>query len=126
MDTSADGGLRQAIAEFDEVLEESARLRERLDAIRACATARDRSVQVTLDVYGEVRELKFLTDDYRDMPPAKLGRLLVDTVAKASREAAKQADDVTRPLREDRDRLRDSLGGDEGWTALFGSVDKGR
>ncbi|NUP48784.1 MAG: YbaB/EbfC family nucleoid-associated protein [Catenulispora sp.] len=62
--------------------------------------SRDRSLTVGLGQGGVLTELTFHTTAYRDMAPAELSRLLLDTIAAARAEYAEQMAEVMAPVRE--------------------------
>ncbi|GAA1995105.1 hypothetical protein [Catenulispora subtropica] len=62
--------------------------------------SRDRSLSVGLGPGGVLTELTFHTTGYREMAPAELSRLVLDTVAAARAEYAAQVAEVMAPVRE--------------------------
>jgi len=54
-------------------------------------TSKNRMVAATVDSSGRLVELAFKGNRYRNLPPAELSALVVETVAKAQQAASKEA-----------------------------------
>jgi hypothetical protein len=88
MDSSLDRQLETAIAEFNAT-------RERLESLGSmfpdddAVTIRssDRRVSVSAGPRGEIRSVKFHGESYRTLAPAELGKIVMETVERARREA---------------------------------------
>lgn len=91
MTTPLHNGLEQAYAELARQKAALAEMQDRLSAVSASVTTRNRAITVTVDCRGNVSEIKFLTGAYRSMAPAELGALLVDAIAEAKQEVTAQA-----------------------------------
>ncbi|MFI7336920.1 YbaB/EbfC family nucleoid-associated protein [Streptomyces sp. NPDC050085] len=65
----------------------------------ATARSKDRAISVTVGIQGEVQEIKFHNEDYRQMDPVRLGRTLVELIGRAQTEGAEAARAAYEPLR---------------------------
>ncbi|MFC8711900.1 YbaB/EbfC family nucleoid-associated protein [Streptomyces sp. NPDC057197] len=102
--TSAFGEVLQD--ELGDMTERLKAQRERLIAAQrelnsrtTTVRSKDRTVSVTVGARGEVRDIRFHTEDYRAMDPARLSRALVEIVTRAQQQAAKEAYEAFAPLR---------------------------
>ena len=66
---------------------EMAEVQERLAAVQATATSKNRVITVTVDSHGELVDIKFRTGAYRLMAAAELSQMLRDTIAAARNDA---------------------------------------
>jgi DNA-binding protein YbaB len=84
---------------------------EQLQKRKTSATARDRSVTVVVGSQGELREITFHTDSYRQMAPKELSDLLVKLTTQAREEMAGIVAETFAPLSGMGAALRSSLAG---------------
>ncbi|WP_432838050.1 YbaB/EbfC family nucleoid-associated protein [Dactylosporangium sp. CA-092794] len=83
--------VEQALAEFEATMKGVRAAQRDLEAVRTTVTAKSRAVTVVVDAGGDVMEVRFPTHAFRTMPPAELGRLLVETIADARTQARRAA-----------------------------------
>jgi DNA-binding protein YbaB len=87
-------GDEELLAEMRSALEQvqAASDRVRRQAREAKTTVRDRErlLSVTVGGEGELRQITFHGDAYRDLPPAELADLIVKTTTKARDEARRK------------------------------------
>jgi DNA-binding protein YbaB len=62
------------------------------------AVAKNRLVAATVNASGELVDLKFHTQSYRDMAPAELADAIVDVVARARAQMAKRVATLYQPF----------------------------
>ncbi|MFD6425745.1 YbaB/EbfC family nucleoid-associated protein [Streptomyces sp. NPDC060198] len=82
-------------AQRDRLLETQRELAARTITVRS----KDRSVSVTVGARGDVREIKFHTEDHRRLDAARLGKVLLDVVTRAQEQAGREAYEAFAPLR---------------------------
>jgi DNA-binding protein YbaB len=86
-------GDEELLAEMRSALEQvqatSDRLRQQVREAKTTVRDKDRRLSATVGGEGELAQLTFHGDAYRQLPPAELADLIVKTVAKA-REAAQR------------------------------------
>lgn len=92
--------LAELVADSERRMAAIADAQKRVTELAVSVRSRDRSLTVGLGAGGALTELTFHTGAYRDMAPAELSRLLLDTVAAARAEYATQVADVMAPVRE--------------------------
>ncbi|WMX43817.1 YbaB/EbfC family nucleoid-associated protein [Streptomyces roseicoloratus] len=90
--------LAEALAEFEETRARLADAAAAASRISATVTAKDRSVTVTMGPQGELTQIRFPTNAYRGMPPARLSAVLMSTISLARKQAAEQLADIYRPF----------------------------
>ncbi|MFJ6016292.1 YbaB/EbfC family nucleoid-associated protein [Streptomyces sp. NPDC092952] len=100
------GEMQQQVREHAERL---AAVQRELAARTSTVRSKDRSVSVTVGARGDVREIKFHTEDYRQMDPVRLGKTLVDLIGKAQTESGEAAREAFEPLRGKGDEMRRSM-----------------
>ncbi|MFE4451356.1 YbaB/EbfC family nucleoid-associated protein [Streptomyces sp. NPDC056796] len=83
------------LAHRDRLLKTQAEVAARTTTVRS----KDRSMSVTVGARGDVREIKFHTEDYRRLDPARLGKAVLDIVGKAQEQAGREAYEAFAPLR---------------------------
>ncbi len=109
--TSLQEQLQSAMAELAEHTERIQEVQKELGRARASATSKDRMVTATVSAHGEITDLKFHTEDYRSMPPAQLGAVLMATVNAARTKMSSQVGGKVRPLMQQQDSLADGMFG---------------
>ncbi|OAA29206.1 hypothetical protein UG55_100317 [Frankia sp. EI5c] len=83
--------MEAALAQLARIDETASRILEQGSGLRETATDRNRTVSVTVDGRGEVHEVHFRGEAYRDLAPAELADLLVRTIGQARRAAREKA-----------------------------------
>jgi DNA-binding protein YbaB len=86
-----DGLMEAALAELARTEEITTRMRTQGAAIACEAHDRNRLLSVTVGAQGDVRELRFRGEGYRDLAPAELADLLVRTIEQARQAAREKA-----------------------------------
>ncbi|MEU7042753.1 YbaB/EbfC family nucleoid-associated protein [Streptomyces varsoviensis] len=109
--TSLQEQLQSAMAELAEHTERIQEVQKELGRARASATSKDRMVTATVSAHGEITDLKFHTEDYRDMPSAQLAAVLMATVNEARAAMSAQVGGKVRPLMRQQDSLVDGMFG---------------
>lgn len=79
--------LSDALAELEEQRRKLTAMQSELATTTTQVRARDRLFSVTVDGRGEVTHIDFDGFRYRRLAPAELGKLIVDTIAIARRQA---------------------------------------
>jgi hypothetical protein len=92
--------LAELVADSERRMAAIVDAQRRVAELAVSVRSRDRSVTVGLGAGGALSELTFHTTAYRDMAPAELSRLLLDTVSAARAEYAAQVADAMAPVRE--------------------------
>ncbi|MFI9274319.1 YbaB/EbfC family nucleoid-associated protein [Kitasatospora sp. NPDC052896] len=103
--------IRQAMASLQE---HRARMQEaqlELQAATASVTSEDRMVTAVVGPQGQVVSLTFHTDDYRDMAPEQLGRVLTDVLNEARAQMGEKVIATMRDFQGTGDMLRQSMVG---------------
>ncbi|WP_432842798.1 YbaB/EbfC family nucleoid-associated protein [Dactylosporangium sp. CA-092794] len=83
--------LAQMRAALEEVRTASDRIRRRVRQSRTTVRDREHRLSVTVGGQGELAELTFHGDAYRDLAPAELAELIVKTTGTARQEARRKA-----------------------------------
>jgi DNA-binding protein YbaB len=83
--------LAEMTAALNRVREQSDRLRDQVRRARTTVQDRERLLSATVDGHGELRQLVFYGDAYRDLAPAELADLIVQTVMRAKVDARRKA-----------------------------------
>ena len=92
--------LAELVADSERRMAVIADAQRKVAEVAVSTRSRDRSLTVGLGPGGVLTELAFHTTAYRDMAPAELSRLLLDTVAAARAEYAAQVAEVMAPVRD--------------------------
>ncbi|MER6104893.1 YbaB/EbfC family nucleoid-associated protein [Streptomyces sp. NPDC001832] len=100
------GEMQRQVREHAEKL---ASVQRELAARTSTVRSKDRAISVTVGVQGDVREIKFHTEDYRQMDPVRLGKALVDLIGRAQNEGGEAAREAFEPLRGKGDEMRRSM-----------------
>jgi len=83
--------LAQLRSALDQVRSASDQARRRARQARTTAQDKERLLSVTVGGHGELAELTFHGDAYRDLAPAELADLIVKTTTSARQEAQRKA-----------------------------------
>jgi hypothetical protein len=78
-----ESAISEAMAELDKQRAELVRLSQGFGEITGDARSKRRQVSVTVDASGEVTHLAFHGTGYRNLPPAELAGIIVDTIRTA-------------------------------------------
>lgn len=92
--------LAELVADSERRMAVIADAQRRVAELSVSVRSRDRSLTVGLGAGGALTELTFHTGAYRDMAPAELSRLVLDTVAAARGVYAAEVADAMAPVRE--------------------------
>ena len=79
--------LNEAMAELDKQRTNLNRLHGSMEEVTGSARSKRRQISVTVDARGDITEFKFHGTGYRNLSPAELADLIVQTIRQA-REAA--------------------------------------
>jgi DNA-binding protein YbaB len=90
MTSAFESAIGDAMAELEKQRDSLAHLTEELGQISATARSKRRQVSVTVDARGEITELIFHGQGYKNLPPADLARLIVETIQDAKQAAQEQ------------------------------------
>ncbi|KJE19670.1 hypothetical protein FF36_06038 [Frankia torreyi] len=82
--------LEAAMAELAHTEEVTERIRRRGEETTYRTTDKNKLLSVTVGGRGEIRDLTFRGDGYRDLAPAELADLLVKTIERARKEVRRQ------------------------------------
>ncbi|MFD9359447.1 YbaB/EbfC family nucleoid-associated protein [Streptomyces sp. NPDC060031] len=110
--------IARSLAEFEERRAQIMDLQREFQTASVTATAKDRSVEVTVDAQGNVTGLRFPNAKYRSLAPAELAAVLMQTMAEARAEVRRQVLEAFQPL--SGRRLGEEGGLD--WEKLFGPL----
>lgn len=93
-----EAAFNEAVAEFEEQRDSFLQMQEDFDQITGSARSKRRQVSVTVDANGDIIELKFHGQGYRNLPPAELADIIVQTFREARREAQAQVSESVSDL----------------------------
>jgi DNA-binding protein YbaB len=79
--------LARTTVELEQTVERLTALQQQLQESTYSATDRNRALTVEVNSTGELTDVRFISNAYRKMAPAELGRLLVDTTRDARAKA---------------------------------------
>jgi DNA-binding protein YbaB len=111
--------LDQAMAALREQQAKIQRAQEELRQASFSVRSKDRMVTATVDAQGELRDLKFHSDQYRSMASAELSKVLVEVVTAARRQAQAKVADTLHPFAGVGAKLRESMTGGSEFEELF-------
>jgi DNA-binding protein YbaB len=97
MTSPYEGALTEALAGYEQ---RRARLRDaqrELGAVTATATAPRRVVKITVGRGGAVTEVKFPTSVYKNMTPAELATVVMQTIEQARSQVLDRAAELLKP-----------------------------
>jgi DNA-binding protein YbaB len=78
-----DDAVEKLMAEYQQQLEKLGEHQRKMSELTGTAASQRKQVSVTVGPQGELLELKFLTDAYREMAPAELSKIIIDTFSAA-------------------------------------------
>jgi len=90
MSSPYDEAVEQMMADYHRQLDKLAEHQRKMSEITATATSPRKQVSVTLGAQGQLLELKFPNDAYRDMAPMELANLIAETFGAARVQVMKQ------------------------------------
>lgn len=90
--------LEEALAAYQRRREELATLQGELREVTGKATAPRQVVSVTVGQRGELTELRFPTNAYKNMTPAELSSTILKTFEEARNEALSRSAELMTPL----------------------------
>ena len=79
MSSPYDEAVEKMMADYHRQLEQLAEHQRKMQEITATTTSPRKQVSVTLGAQGQLLDLKFPTDAYRDMAPMELANLIAET-----------------------------------------------
>lgn len=83
MNFGGDNRLDELAAEYRRLREAAMEAQHRMQTATATATSTKGLVTAVVGAQGELQELKFHSRSYRDLPPAELAHVILDTVRRA-------------------------------------------
>ncbi|MEV6734336.1 MULTISPECIES: YbaB/EbfC family nucleoid-associated protein [unclassified Streptomyces] len=110
--------IAQSMAQFEERRAQIMDLQREFQTASVTVTAKDRSVEVTVDAQGNVTGLRFPNSKYRSLPPAELAAVLMQTMGEARTQVRQQVLEAFQPL--SGRKLGDGRALD--WESLFGPL----
>jgi DNA-binding protein YbaB len=111
--------LDEAMAALREQQTKIQQVQQDLQQASFSVRSKDRMVTATVAAQGELRELKFHSNDYRSMAPAELSAALVEVIAAARKQAAARVAETFQPLLGAGAKLRESMTGGSEFEELF-------
>jgi DNA-binding protein YbaB len=78
-----DDAVEKLMAEYQQQLEKLGEHQRKMSELTGTGVSQRKQVSVTVGPQGELLELKFLTDSYREMAPVELSKIIIDTFAQA-------------------------------------------
>ena len=94
MSSPYDEAIDKMMADYHRQLEQISEHQRRIRELTGTATSQRRSVSVTVGAQGQLLELKFPTDAYRDMAPMELANVITETFAAARAQVTKQQQEL--------------------------------
>jgi DNA-binding protein YbaB len=111
--------LDQAMAALREQQAKIGQTQQELRQASFSVRSKDRMVTATVGAQGELRDLKFHSDEYRSMARAELSAALVEVVAAAREQAAAKVAETFQPFLGAGAKLRESMTGGSEFDELF-------
>ncbi|MEU9339151.1 YbaB/EbfC family nucleoid-associated protein [Streptomyces sp. NPDC048290] len=90
MSTGMHEAIEQAVSRLKDYQGELDQVKRRLDEATATVTSKDRMVTVKVGSQGQVVDMTFHTNDYRQMAPSELGSALVKVLNEARAQIGEQ------------------------------------
>ncbi|GIM86010.1 YbaB/EbfC family nucleoid-associated protein [Salinispora arenicola] len=118
METPYDAELDQLRARYSAQRAALGEMQRSLAQISATAVGAQRCVQVTVDAQGQLTELSFPTEAYRQMAPQELAAMVFAVVTQAQAEAGDAVRQVMAGYRSDNGFL-DVTSGRDDWSRLL-------
>ena len=111
--------LAQSMAALQQHQDRVAQVKRELAEATVTVTARDRSITVEVGSQGELRDLRFHSEDHRTMPSAELSALLIQLCNQARQQMAERVAAAYAPLTGFGAALRESMTGGSDWEKEF-------
>lgn len=89
--------IEELLGDYREQLRKATELTRSLQQISGTATSQRRTLKASVGSQGELTELEFIGDSYRELPPRELAALIMKTVAEARQEVMKQVTSMVAP-----------------------------
>lgn len=90
MTSQYDEAVEQLMADYHRQLDQLAEHQRKMSEVTATATSPRKQVSVTLGAQGQMVDLRFMNDAYRDMAPMELSNLIAETFNAARAQVMKQ------------------------------------
>lgn len=90
MSSGFEAAINEMMAEIEKQKEEMNRLQQRMNDVTGKATSTKKQLSVVVDARGELTELKFHGQSYRNMAATELSAMIMETIAKARQAAQAQ------------------------------------
>lgn len=94
MSSPYDEAINQMMADYQRQLENLTEHQRRMSEITGTAASQRKSVSVTVGSQGQILELKFPTDAYREMAPMELANVIAETFNAARAQVQKQQQEL--------------------------------
>ncbi|GGZ00874.1 YbaB/EbfC family nucleoid-associated protein [Streptomyces poonensis] len=114
--------IAQARAELHAVQEAVTRTESELRAASVTVRSRDRAVEVTVGPQGEMTQLRFLDNKYRNMTATQLAASVLEAAGQGRAEMAQRVMAAFEPLTRPSGAVPEFRGIDVDWERLFGSA----
>ncbi|MET8700472.1 YbaB/EbfC family nucleoid-associated protein [Kitasatospora sp. NPDC058032] len=82
--------IAQAMADMQTELARAEAMQQEMNELTGSVTSKDRMVTVKVGSQGQVVSMTFHTNDYRDMAPAELAKVLTDVLNEARADVGQQ------------------------------------
>ncbi|MFF8773994.1 YbaB/EbfC family nucleoid-associated protein [Kitasatospora sp. NPDC015120] len=82
--------IAQAMADMQTELARAEAMQQEMNELTGSVTSKDRMVTVKVGSQGQVVSMTFHTDDYREMAPAELAKVLTDVLNEARADVGRQ------------------------------------
>ncbi|MFI9387386.1 YbaB/EbfC family nucleoid-associated protein [Kutzneria sp. NPDC052558] len=94
MSSPYDEAINQMMSDYHRQLEQLTEYQRRMSEITGTAASQRKSVSVTVGAHGQIVELKFPTDAYREMAPMELANVITETFNAARQQVTKQQQEL--------------------------------
>ncbi|WP_406136919.1 YbaB/EbfC family nucleoid-associated protein [Streptomyces sp. NBC_01089] len=122
MDSGFQSQLDEMMGKLQEHRDSLVAAQRELAKYTVTVQSKDRMVTVVAGAQGDVREIKFHTDGYRDMAPAELGAALVEVIGQAREQAGQKVRETASPFQGAGAALRRSMTGGSELDDLMGPL----
>jgi DNA-binding protein YbaB len=94
MSSPYDEAINEMMADYHRQLEQITEHQKQMQEITGTAASQRKSVSVTVGPQGQILELKFPTDAYREMAPMELANVIIETFNAARAHVMKQQQEL--------------------------------
>lgn len=94
MSSPYDEAINEMMADYHRQLEQLTEHQRKMSEITGTAATQRKSVSVTVGAQGQILELKFPTDAYREMAPMELANAITETFNTARAQVQKQQQEL--------------------------------